>query len=475
MSKNSKRQRNAQRKQAMRNKRSLNAQKPSQPKVAPPPIDKSQLRFKWTFARNIGPGLINAFNTCFLNAVLCCLTYTAPLSQYLLTNNHVANCTVEGFCGLCAMTEHVNKCFTTAKSLTTNAAISPNYFTTNLKKISSALTLGRQEDAHEFFMFLLSSFTKSYTAIGSKLSSNDEEAGLVHLIFGGKLRSRVTCTQCKATSDSYDRFLDMSIDIKGQTKIKEALTKFVETDTIGADDTPSNGYNCGSCKNKVIATKKMTVEELPKRLVIHLKRFAFDLKRCAMRKVHNHVSFPAKLNMAPYLSPEMLVQSAVYKLYGVLVHEGSSCDSGHYYAYVKAPSGNWLMINDDYVVTVTEEEVLRQKAYMVFYEQVKIVTKDKTVTTTDSPSSAAPSLVSAPPVLKSCLKRKRDQEDLDASKPAATKKVKFEEICCAVATDPNSWVVRPVGVPFRSLLGNQSPRTFSNAVGHHSQWTIRDL
>lgn len=81
------------------------------------------------------------------------------------------------------MTEHVNKCFTTAKSLTTNAAISPNYFTTNLKskymqlfffcfktnctiEISSALTLGRQEDAHEFFMFLLSSFTKSYTAIG---------------------------------------------------------------------------------------------------------------------------------------------------------------------------------------------------------------------------------------------------------------------------------------------------------------------
>ena len=33
-------------------------------------------------------GLLNAGNTCFLNSVLQCLTFTAPLANYFLTNSH---------------------------------------------------------------------------------------------------------------------------------------------------------------------------------------------------------------------------------------------------------------------------------------------------------------------------------------------------------------------------------------------------
>ncbi|KAI9274170.1 hypothetical protein BY458DRAFT_454752 [Sporodiniella umbellata] len=503
------------RKQLRLKRKSKNFMKPDQPSVRPEPVDPSSLQYKWTFARTFGPGLVNMFNTCFLNAVLCCLVYTAPLTQHLLAGEHTKICTVKGFCGLCAMNEHAKKCFATAKSMLRNAAISPNYFTTNLKKISSTLTLGRQEDAHEFFMFLLGSFTNSYTPCDRKLTETEEDAGLVHLLFGGKLRSRVTCTKCGATSDSFDRYSDLSIDIKGHSKLKNALYKFVDTDTIGADNTEDNGYKCSSCRNTVVATKKMTVDELPKNLVIHLKRFAFDLERCAMRKVHQHVNFPAKIDMAPFVSKERRIQAATYKLYAVLVHDGHSCDSGHYYAYVRTPSGNWTMINDDIVSQVSEQEVLSQKAYMLFYEQKNVsFTSGKSEKSTTTASTAVPTspiastspIISLPalsatsstssspisqpcsptistklafasslPVsqpLRSCLKRKREETEEPAP---PTKKVLFEEDCVVLATDPESWIVRPSALPHRSLLGNQSPRTFSNAVGHDSQWIVRDL
>ena len=39
----------------------------------------------------------------------------------------------------------------------------------------------------------------------------------------------------------------------------------------------------------------------------------------------------------------------VYALYAVLVHAGHSAHSGHYYAYVKSPTGVWHNMNDSMV------------------------------------------------------------------------------------------------------------------------------
>ncbi|KAG1455824.1 hypothetical protein G6F55_006849 [Rhizopus delemar] len=468
MSKASKQRRNEKRKAQRLAKKNNNHQRVPQPNIRPAPFDRSQLRYSWSFSRNLGPGLVNAFNTCFLNAVLCCLTYTAPLTQYLLTDNHKKNCTIHGFCGLCAMSEHVNKCFTTAKSLMRFSAISPNYFTSNLKKISSNLLLGRQEDAHEFFMFLLDAFTKSYTPLNSKLTPQEEDAGLVHTIFGGKLQSQVTCNNCKANSNSYDRFLDLSVQINGEKSIQNALSRFIEADTI-------DGYNCDTCKQKVRAYKQMTANEVPHNLVIHLKRFEYDMYSNGMRKIHKSVKFPETLDMAPYISKEKKVQAAEYKLYAVLVHAGSSCDAGHYFAYVKNPQGGWLLINDETVHPVSINEVLSQRAYMLFYEQSSFITKSSNNCKPKQDNEIKRPLdfkLPEPAHAKKCLKREHEKEDEEEVVPVTAKKVKFDEMEYAIATEPEAWVVRPAGMPYRSLLGNQSPRTYSNAMGHISQWTI---
>lgn len=76
------------------------------------------------------------------------------------------------------------------------------------------------------FFFLL-----YYRKIDSKLA----ETTWVHKIFGGRLRSRVTC-QHSHHSDTFDRILDLSLDIQRASTLKEALRSFVATDLLKGSD-----------------------------------------------------------------------------------------------------------------------------------------------------------------------------------------------------------------------------------------------
>jgi hypothetical protein len=69
------------------------------------------------------------------------------------------------------------------------------------------------------------------------------ETTWVHKIFGGKLRSRVTCDECHHNSDTFDNILDLSVDIHGVDTLRDALRKFTAIDYLrGADK-----YKCEKC------------------------------------------------------------------------------------------------------------------------------------------------------------------------------------------------------------------------------------
>ena len=60
------------------------------------------------------------------------------------------------------------------------------------------------------------------------------------------------------------------------------------------------------------------------------------------------VDFDTTLDMAPYMS-DRRSPPKLYQLYGVLVHQGHSVHSGHYYCFVRAANGLWHQMNDNHV------------------------------------------------------------------------------------------------------------------------------
>ena len=117
------------------------------------------------------------------------------------------------------------------------------------------------------------------------------------------------------------------------------------------------------------AVKRTLVSRLPNHLVIHLKRFDFDLELLRKVKITDHCSFPSTLNMYSYTKhahqpqPRDAPDAAdfEYELVGVLVHYGTTADSGHYYSFIRdreshgeqagseRGQGLWYQFNDTYV------------------------------------------------------------------------------------------------------------------------------
>ncbi|XP_050215299.1 ubiquitin carboxyl-terminal hydrolase 23 isoform X2 [Mercurialis annua] len=314
-----------------------------------------ELSFHITF-RKIGAGLENLGNTCFLNSVLQCLTYTEPLAAYLQSGKHQTSCHIAGFCALCAIQKHVSRALQSS-----GRSLVPKDLVSNLRCISRNFRNSRQEDAHEYMVNLLESMHKCCLPSGVPSESPAAyEKSLVHKIFGGSLRSQVECQQCFYCSNKFDPFLDLSLEIARAETLPVALRNFTAAELL---DGGEKHYQCQKCKQKVRAQKRLTVHNVPNVLSIHLKRFhAHD----PGRKVDKKVLFDRALDMKPFVSGSY-EGDLKYSLYGVLVHFGHSTHSGHYVCFVRTSSGIWHLLNDNEVRPVSEKLVLEQKAYMLFY------------------------------------------------------------------------------------------------------------
>ncbi|CAF2137235.1 BnaA02g07970D [Brassica napus] len=313
-----------------------------------------ELTFNRTI-RKIGAGLENLGNTCFLNSVVQCLTYTEPLAAYLQDVGHGRRCHMAGFCALCAMQKHVRLALQASGKI-----VAPKYLVSNLRCVSRNFRNCRQEDAHEYMINLLECMHRCCLPSGVPSESSDAyRSSLVHKIFGGSLRSRVKCAQCSHCSDKFDPFLDLSLDISKADSLQRALSRFTAVELL---DDGAKIYQCERCKQKVRAEKQMTVSKAPYVLTVHLKRFEAHRSE----KIDKKVQFASAVDMKPFVSGPY-AGNLKYTLYGVLVHYGRSSHSGHYACFVRTSSGMWYSLDDNRVSKVSEKTVFNQKAYMLFY------------------------------------------------------------------------------------------------------------
>ncbi|CAN0098829.1 unnamed protein product, partial [Discosporangium mesarthrocarpum] len=188
-------------------------------------------------------------------------------------------------------------------------AISPRHIVQNIRAIGRQFRLGRQEDAHEFLRHLLDKMVEGclkMRRVKSSAPNRLAETTAINRIFGGYLRSQLRCTLCGHCSDTFDPFLDLSMDLAGGvTTLRRALQRFTAKETL---DT-GNRWRCGGCASMVRAEKQLTIFKPPNVLVVHLKRFAYGRQAS---KIQRHVEFEEKLSLT-VTGPE---KSASYGLTG---------------------------------------------------------------------------------------------------------------------------------------------------------------
>ncbi|NXO84291.1 UBP42 hydrolase, partial [Sitta europaea] len=321
---------------------------PSQKKPFPP----EKICMDWRQRRRPGAGLYNLGSTCYLNVILQCLTYTPPLANYLLSRQHSQFCGQQGFCMMCTMEEHVQKVLYSSAT-----AIRPRAVVRDLKFIGE-FKPDIPGDAYEFLRCALSAMHKACLSGSRDSDDSSQETTIIYQIFGGFLRSRVTCLSCKTVSDFYEVFLDVLLKIKGASSLTTALEDFVTPKQVDG----RKRFKCSKCRQKVAVSKMLTVHQAPRVLTVCLGR----ADNHSSRKLSQVVEYPEHLDLRPYTS-DPAAEPLLYSLYAVVVHTGQTCLGGHFFCYTKASDEQWYKMNDVSVDSCGIHTVLGQQAYLLFY------------------------------------------------------------------------------------------------------------
>ncbi|CAI9088962.1 OLC1v1023434C1 [Oldenlandia corymbosa var. corymbosa] len=323
--------------------------------------------------RKSGPplGLRNLGNTCYLNSVLQCLTYTPPLANFCLKSQHSSSCDIAAAaasekkreCPFCILEKRILRSLMSESNLD-----APLKMNNCLKIFAEHFRHGRQEDAHEFLRYVIDACHNTCLRLKKlqlrrKGGDSGYEGTIVKEIFGGALQSQVKCLSCGAESNKVDEIMDISLDILHSGSLKESLQRFFQHEILDG----SNKYRCDHCKKLVAARKQMSILQAPNVLVIQLKRFEGILGG----KIDKAIAFEEVLVLSSYMCKGSQDLCPEYRLCGTIVHSGFSPDSGHYFAYIKDAFGRWYCCNDSCVRLSNVEEVLSEKVYILFFTRSK--------------------------------------------------------------------------------------------------------
>ena len=141
----------------------------------------------------------------------------------------------------------------------------------------------QQQDAHEYFQFMLDQLHHTSGCTNGNTSKTCE--CLYHQTFFGKLRSTVTCLQCRNITTAEDPIIDLSLDLRHQVKkrkldsktasaeapleLSTCLKNFTTPEKLQIGDYICKSEECNDTPQR--ARKHLTIKKLPPALCIQLK------------------------------------------------------------------------------------------------------------------------------------------------------------------------------------------------------------
>lgn len=330
-------------------------------------------------------GLRNLGNTCFMNSILQCLSNTRELRDYCLQRVYTRDLG-HSSTGHTALMEEFAKLIQAIWTSSTNDVVNPSEFKTQIQRYAPRFMGYNQQDAQEFLRFLLDGLHNEVNRVTARPKASlenldhlpDDEKGRqmwrryleredsrIGDLFVGQLKSSLTCTDCGYCSTVFDPFWDLSLPIakRGypEVTLTDCMRLFTKEDVLDGDEKPM----CCRCRARKRCIKKFSIQRFPKILVLHLKRF-FE-SRIQTSKLTTFVNFPLRdLDLREFAAEN--TNHAVYNLYAVSNHSGTTM-GGHYTAYCRSPaSGEWHQFNDSSVTPMSSSQVRTSDAYLLFYE-----------------------------------------------------------------------------------------------------------
>uniref|UniRef100_A0A665W7K4 Ubiquitin carboxyl-terminal hydrolase n=1 Tax=Echeneis naucrates TaxID=173247 RepID=A0A665W7K4_ECHNA len=385
-------------------------------------------------------GLINKGNWCYINATLQALIACPPMyhlmKSFPLHNEMQRPCTstpmLDNFVRLVNEFNNMpvpSKAKQQAvgdkvmKDIRPGVPFEPTYIYRLLTLIKSSLSeKGRQEDAEEYLGFTLNGLHEEMLALKKLITPQEEKAPTpngpesqsgvdeyvaekeedgsedeweqvgprnktsitrqadfvrtpITDIFGGHIRS-VVYQQNSKESATLQPFFTLQLDIQSEKirTVQEALETLVARESV-------QGYT-SKTKQEIEISRRVTLEELPPVLVLHLKRFVFE-KTGGCQKLTKNIEYPVDLEISKDLLSSGVRSKVVkgqrtYRLFAVVYHHGNSATGGHYTTDVFHIGLNgWLRIDDQTVKVINQYQVVKQTAertaYLLYYRRVDLL------------------------------------------------------------------------------------------------------
>ncbi len=202
----------------------------------------------------------------------------------------------------------------------------------------------RQQDAHEFLMYILKELQKIAPTQAEELFfyllSNNEQDAILNI---------PTYTPAKVV-------IDYAM-VSGQYQLLSEISYF---------DSLYEGLKKALRGYKIAITPSIFICALNRTV----SGRNIDTTAISSLKIRHPVRIPFILNLSPYTTGD---EPTAFDLYAIAVHRGLSANAGHYVTYVKH-NNQWYLCNDMQIKPVTAQAVrneIETDGYILFYQRIE--------------------------------------------------------------------------------------------------------
>jgi len=224
----------------------------------------------------------------------------------------------------------------------------------------------QQNDAHEFLINFLDLLIKN-TPVKFKINETDipwkkswdnfliNNSSSFTKHYHGQTKTTIKCCKCKTIKYIFEEFnsINLNIPINTPQPLIDIFKKYLEKETQDDED---NLYYCETCKKKTVSLKKISLNILPNKLIVVLKRYTFT-----GTKILSEIEYPLELSIKE--SSSELIKN--YKLECIVNHNGNLFD-GHYTTSINI-NGVWYFFDDESVFIINSLNQNNPTAYILIY------------------------------------------------------------------------------------------------------------